>query len=112
MIGFWPFAQEPSPKTPKKRSSVVEPQFLDKMADNAEIEGDPPSANTKKKINLTDEDRNRVIAQLMIGCIWVDDTPKLGRKAILRVAKDFDKRVLPSVGCGIAPDKTFHNLEN
>jgi hypothetical protein len=75
------------------RSSPVEPQFFDKMADDAEIEGDPPPANTKKKINLTDEDRNRVIAQLMIGCIWVDDTPKLGRKAILHVAKDFDKYV-------------------
>ena len=64
------------------------------MADDAEIEGDPPPANTtKKKTPLTVEERQRVVSQLMIGCTWVDDAPKLGKKAVTRVAKDFNKHV-------------------
>jgi hypothetical protein len=58
-----------------------------------QIEDGHPPANRKKKINLTEEEGKQIIAQLMIGCIWVDDLPKLNRKAILRVAIDFDKNM-------------------
>jgi hypothetical protein len=58
-----------------------------------QIEDGHPPANRKKKINLTEQERKRIIAQLMIGCICVDGLPKLDRKAISRVAKDFDKNV-------------------
>jgi hypothetical protein len=63
------------------------------MVDHLQIGDGHPPANRKKKINLTEEERKRIIAQLMIGCIWVDDLPKLDKKAISRVAKDFDKHV-------------------
>jgi hypothetical protein len=48
------------------------------MADAAEIEGDTPPANTiRKKTPLTVEERQQVVAQLMIGCTWVDNAPKI-----------------------------------
>jgi hypothetical protein len=56
---------------PKKRSSVVKPPFLYKMVDDAEIEGDPPPANTTKtKTPLTVEERQQVVSQLMIVSSW------------------------------------------
>jgi hypothetical protein len=56
---------------PKKRSSVVKPPFLYKMADDAKIEGNPPPANTtKKKARLTVEERQQVVSQLMIVSSW------------------------------------------
>jgi hypothetical protein len=64
------------------------------MADDTKIEGDPPPANiTKKKTPLTVEERQQVVSQLMIGCTWVDDAPKLDKKAVSRLAKDFNKHV-------------------
>jgi hypothetical protein len=64
------------------------------MADDAKIKGDTPPANTTmKKTRLTMEERQQVVSQLMIGCTWVDDEPKLDKKALTRVAKDFNKHV-------------------
>jgi hypothetical protein len=52
-----------------------------------------PANTTMKKTRLTVEERQQVVSQLMIGCTWVDDEPKLGKKALTRVATDFNKHV-------------------
>jgi hypothetical protein len=65
------------------------------MADDAKIEGDIYPANTRRKPTpLTVKERQQVVSQLMIGCTWVDDAPKLDKKAVTRVAKDFNKHVV------------------
>jgi hypothetical protein len=53
------------------------------MANDAKIEGNTPPANTTKKWTpMTVEERQQVVSQLMIGCTWVKDAPKLDKKGL------------------------------
>jgi hypothetical protein len=55
----------------------------EEIADDAEIEGDSPPANTtKKRTPLTVEERQQFVSQLMRGCTWVEDAPKLDKKGL------------------------------
>jgi hypothetical protein len=57
------------------------------MSGETEILGNPPTMNNnKKKPPLAEEERKQIIAELLVGCTWHNEMPKLAHKAMSKVA--------------------------
>jgi hypothetical protein len=63
------------------------------MADENIVDNGGSPGHTNKKTQLTVEERKQVVASLLIGSIWHNETLKLAPRAVLRVAKESTKHV-------------------
>jgi hypothetical protein len=73
--------------------SVVNASKKIKMADENNIDNGGSPGHTNKKTRLTVEERKQVVASLLIGSTWHNETPKLASRSVVRVAKKFTKHV-------------------
>jgi hypothetical protein len=81
------------------------------MADENIIDNGRSPGHTNKKTRLTVEERKQLVASLLIGSTWHNETPKLSPQAVVCVAKTFTKHVSTIHSVSESKHrKTSHNL--
>ena len=80
------------------------------MADENIIDDGGSLEHTHKSTHLTVEERKQVVASLLIGSTWDNETPKLAHGAVLGVAKKFKKTCVYHRSCLEENTGNFHTI--